>query len=1109
MTTGATPSYPKRAFGPAAEQRGVPASPSFPAIEQAVLGEWGRDGTFQASIDQREGQPEWVFYDGPPFANGLPHYGHLLTGYAKDVFPRFQTMRGKQVKRVFGWDTHGLPAELEAMRQLGIQSKDEIEAMGVDVFNDAARESVLRYTREWEDYVTRQARWVDFEHGYKTLDLTYMESVIWAFKRLYEAGLAYEGFRVLPYCWNDETPLSNHELRMDDEVYKDRTDQTVTVTFPLVGELAEAKGLTGVLALAWTTTPWTLPTNAALAVGPEIEYVVVPAGPEASPDGPEAGAARYLLAVDRVAAHAKELGYESGEAALEAATARLKGAELAGIRYDRLWDFFAGEDGFGPNAWQLLVADYVTTSDGTGIVHQAPAYGEDDKAICDAAGIPTILSVDDAGRFLPAVEPVAGQQVFEANSPLIKLLKADGRLFKQASYAHSYPHCWRCKQPLIYKAVSSWFVRVTELKDELLALNEQIEWVPENVKHGQFGKWLEGARDWSISRNRYFGSPIPVWKSDDPRYPRVDVYGSLDELERDFGVRPTDLHRPAIDELTRPNPDDPTGQSTMRRIGDVLDVWFDSGSMPFAQVHYPFENQDWFDTHSPADFIVEYIGQTRGWFYVMHVLSTALFHRPAYKRVISHGIVLGDDGQKMSKSLRNYPDVQEVFDRDGSDAMRWFLMSSPVLRGGNLSVTEEGIREGVRQFLLPLWSTYYFFTTYANTARGEGRGLEAEWRTDSQDVLDRYILAKLRVLVEEVGADLEALDSTTAAGRLRDFADVLTNWYVRRSRDRFWEGVAEDGSGREAFDTLYTVLETLSRVAAPLAPLVTESVWTGLTGGRSVHLEEWPDASAFPQDDELVAAMDAVRAITSQALALRKAEKLRVRLPLASLEVVSPAPQLLGQFEGILGDELNVKDVQLTQLSDDSAAQHGISRALAVNARAAGPRLGKRVQEAIRAAKSGDWSEQDGVVVAGGIELAEGEYEIRLETGDAAAERAIGLMPDGTILLLDTQVTPELAAEGLARDVVRLVQDARKDAGLEVSDRIALRLRLDDETAEAVRPHAEFIGAETLAISVEISGGATAQGAPSSTTIQAIEIELEKVGGAEMGAGAEQNGDDS
>src|SRR5690554_723774 len=749
----------------------VTPSPDFPAIERGILAFWKGDDTFQASIDNREGCDEWVFYDGPPFANGLPHYGHLLTGYAKDLFPRYQTMRGKQVHRRFGWDTHGLPAELEAMRQLGITRKDEIESMGVEAFNATARESVLRYTNEWQDYVTRQARWVDFENDYKTLDISFMESVIWAFKRLYDKGLAYEGFRVLPYCWNDETPLSNHELRMDDDVYKMRQDQTVMVTFPLVGEKAEALGLTGVRALAWTTTPWTLPTNAALAVGPEIEYAVIPSGPLGAGDGSAEAVSQYLLAADTVAAYAKDLGYESAADAAASVTRTLKGADLGGVKYDRLWDFYAHAEGY-ENAWQILVAEYVATGEGTGIVHQAPAYGEDDQVTCAKAGIPVVISVDDGGRFLPAVEPVAGLQVFDANKPLTQLLRADGRLLQQKSYEHSYPHCWRCRQPLIYKAVSSWFIRVPEFRDRAVEINEQINWVPENVKHGQFGKWMGNARDWSISRNRYWGSPIPVWKSDNPEYPRVDVYGSLEELERDFGTLPRnaegepDLHRPFIDDLTRPNPDDPTGQSTMRRIEDVLDVWFDSGSMPYAQVHYPFENKDWFDTHNPADFIVEYIGQTRGWFYTMHVLSTALFDRPAFKNVISHGIVLGNDGQKMSKSLRNYPDVNEVFERDGADAMRWFLMSSSVIRGGDLIVTEEGIREGVRQFLLPLWSTYYFFTLYSNAAR-EG-GYEAVWRTDSTHVLDRYLLAKTRQLIGDVTSEFEALDSPMAAAKLRD-----------------------------------------------------------------------------------------------------------------------------------------------------------------------------------------------------------------------------------------------------------------------------------------------------------------------------------------------------
>ncbi|HEY2556177.1 MAG TPA: class I tRNA ligase family protein, partial [Diaminobutyricibacter sp.] len=622
--------------------------------------------------------------------------------------------------------------------------------------------------------------------------------------------------------------------------------------------------------------------------------------------------------------------------------------------------------------------------------------------------------------------------------------------------------------------------RVTDFRDRMGELNQEINWVPDNVKDGQFGKWVGNARDWSISRNRYWGSPIPVWKSDDPAYPRVDVYGSLAEIEADFGRLPVgtdgqpDLHRPYIDELTRPNPDDPTGRSTMRRIPDVLDVWFDSGSMPFAQAHYPFENHDWFDSHNPADFIVEYIGQTRGWFYLLHVLSTALFDRPAFKNVISHGIVLGNDGQKMSKSLRNYPDVNEVFDRDGSDAMRWFLMASPVLRGGNLIVTEEGIREGVRQVLLPLWSTWYFFSLYANASGGSGsEGYEARWRTDSTDVLDRYLLAKTRDLVEEVTIDLEALDSTLAAAKLRDFADVLTNWYVRRSRDRFWTGVVDDGENSEAFDTLFTVLETFCRVAAPLLPLVTERIWQGLTGGRSVHLTDWPDAGLFPADDELVDAMDRIRAISSTVLSLRKQAGLRVRLPLARLTVVAHNAQALTPFESILRDELNVKAVNLVEVHESSAADYGITSRLTVNARAAGPRLGKDVQRVIQAARAGDWSEIDGVVTAGGIELAAGEFDLVLETAQAvdATGTALALLDGGGFVILDTETTADLEAEGLARDVIRAVQDTRRAAGLDVSDRIRLDLVFfDDADAAAISRVTEVdIAAETLALETTVS----------------------------------------
>ncbi|MDR6987065.1 isoleucyl-tRNA synthetase [Paenarthrobacter nitroguajacolicus] len=1074
--------YPKASASSSGTQ-GVSASVKFPEIEERILKYWDEDGTFQASIDQRDagkdGSNEFVFYDGPPFANGLPHYGHLLTGYAKDLVGRYQTQRGKRVERRFGWDTHGLPAELEAMKQLGMTDKTQIEAMGIDKFNDACRASVMKYANEWKAYVTRQARWVDFENDYKTLNVEYMESVLWAFKQLHEKGLTYNGYRVLPYCWKDETPLSNHELRMDDDVYKNRQDQTVTVTFPIkAGESGLSKVLEGVQALAWTTTPWTLPTNLALAVGPDISYAVLPAGPNgvkaASAEAPVTGS--FLLAADLVGSYAKDLGYDDGAAAAAAVVSTYKGIELAGVEYEPLWNDFADTEKYGTqNAWRFLVADYVTTTDGTGIVHQAPAYGEDDQKVCEDAGIPVVLSVDEGARFLPLfahgeLASIVGLQVFDANKPITQVLRADGRLVRQASYEHSYPHCWRCRNPLIYRAVSSWYVEVTKFKDRMSELNQEINWIPGNVKDGQFGKWLDNARDWSISRNRYWGSPIPVWQSDDPEYPRTDVYGSLADLEADFGRLPVnnegqvDLHRPFIDELTRSNPDDPTGKSTMRRVEDVLDVWFDSGSMPYGQVHYPFQNEEWFDTHNPADFIVEYIGQTRGWFYMLHILSTALFDRPAFRNVISHGIVLGSDGQKMSKSLRNYPDVSEVLDRDGSDAMRWFLMSSPILRGGNLIVTEQGIRDGVRQVILPLWNVYSFFTLYTNAANG-GAGYEAKLRYDGYaDTLDQYLLANTGDLVRNVTASLDSYDISGACDELRSYLDMLTNWYVRRSRQRFFD------ENVDAFDALYTALEAVCRVSASLLPLVSEEIWRGLTGGRSVHLADWPDASLFPANADLVEAMDRIQQICSTGSSLRKGANLRVRLPLQELTVVAPGADALEGFAAVVADELNLRSVRLLDAATASPEEFGIEQKLVVNARAAGPRLGKNVQRAIKGSKSGDWSVDDsGVVVSGGLELEPHEYTLETVVAEAAdgGSSAVAVLPGGGFVVLNTEVTPELELEGTARDLIRVIQETRRANDLNVSDRITVIVHADPTVGEAMTAQEKLIKTATLAVSLE------------------------------------------
>jgi isoleucyl-tRNA synthetase len=1036
----------------------VTGHPDFPELERGVLAYWAKDKTFQASIDARpageNGANEYVFYDGPPFANGLPHYGHLLTGYVKDVVPRYQTMRGHRVERRFGWDTHGLPAEVEAERQLGIKHKSEIVGMGIEAFNDACRESVLRYTHEWQEYVTRQARWVDFDNDYKTLDLDYMESVMWAFKTLWDKGLIYEGYRVLWYCTRCETPLSATETRMDD-TYRNRQDPAVTVSLRL---RSADPLLDGVNALVWTTTPWTLPSNLAAAVNPDVDYVVV----ESS--GPFAG--RYLLAAARVAAYQRELGEDPR------VLATFTGSQLVGVRYYPPFDFFVGpKNGSDPasrssrtNAFQILTADYVTTEDGTGVVHIAPAFGEEDKAVTDAAGIEVVNPVDSQGKFTNQVPPYEGYHVFDANIPIMADLKEAGLLVRRDSYEHPYPHCWRCDTPLIQRAVSSWFVAVTTFRDRMVELNKEITWVPAHIKDGQFGKWLEGARDWSISRNRFWGSPIPVWYSDDPAYPRTDVYGSLDEIERDFGVRPDDLHRPYVDELTRPNPDDPTGRSTMRRVPEVLDCWFESGSMPYAQVHYPFENRDWFDGdttdpgqqgggHYPGDFIVEYNGQTRGWFYTMHVLATAIFDRPAFKTCMAHGIVLGDDGQKMSKSRRNYPDVGQVFSRDGSDAMRWFLMSSAILRGADLVVTEAGIRESVRQAVLPLWNAWYFLALYAGASDRVGT-----WRTDSADVLDRYVLSKTAELVQDVTAAMDVYDLAGACASVRLYLEGLTNWYIRRSRQRFWDGDAD------AIDTLHTVLEVVCRVVAPLLPLTSEVIWRGLKGGRSVHLTDWPSESdGLLEDAGLVAAMDEIREIASVALSVRKSAGLRVRQPLASLTVATLDADRLRPFVSLLSDEVNVRAVELTELADHDER---VSRQLTVNARAAGPRLGKDVQKVIKASKAGDWSVgADGSVVCGGFALVEGEYALELVAAGSSSD-AVGLLRSGGFVALDTVLDDELIAAGAVADLLRLVQQARKDAGLQVSDRIDLTLDVPDELWPAVQERIETVKAETLALSV-------------------------------------------
>tara|TARA_B100001996_G_scaffold17522_1_gene14422 strand:- start:8996 stop:12139 length:3144 start_codon:yes stop_codon:yes gene_type:complete len=1014
----------------------IEPSVNFSKVEESILKKWDTEKTFDKSISNREGANEFVFYDGPPFANGLPHYGHILTGFVKDIIPRFQTMKGSKVDRVFGWDCHGLPAEMESEKELGITGRKQIQEFGVENFNNHCQESVMKYTKEWEVTVGRQARWVDFENDYKTMDLDYMESVMWAFKQLWDKGLVYEKDRVMPYSWKAETPLSNFETRLDDS-YRERKDPAVTIKFEINDSNIDFENNYKSYLLAWTTTPWTLPSNLACAVGKDIDYSLITLNNE------------NLIIASSVLENFQDVleGYKTIKT--------IKGNEILGTKYIPIFDYFKDTK----NAFKVLEADFVNTEEGTGIVHMAPGFGEDDQLVCEKNNISIVCPVDDQGKFTSEVKEYENLLVFDANEKIISDLKQRNIIVKKQNYLHNYPHCWRTDEPLIYKSVNSWYVEVSSFKDRMVELNQEISWTPDHIKDGTFGKWLAGARDWSISRNRFWGTPIPVWKSDDPKYPRVDVYGSLDEIEKDFGTRPNNLHRPHIDKLTRPNPDDPTGKSKMIRVTEVFDCWFESGSMPFAQVHYPFENKSWFESHFPADFIVEYIGQTRGWFYTMMVLSTAIFDRPPFKNCICHGIVLDTNGVKLSKKLRNYPEPEMIWDKYGADSLRWFLSSSPVLKGQNLQIDMEGkgISDAQRLIITPLWNAFYFFCLYANA-----ENISAKENYSSKNPLDIYALLKTRELIENIEKNLEEYDISSACQAVPNFIDAINNWYIRRSRPRFWKH-ADDTDSKNAYDTLYTVLLNATKVLSPLMPLISEEIYTKLTSSESVHLCDWPNTDSFPNDAKFLEQMDLVRDISSAGLGIRKTNNIRVRQPLKEITIAGDNISWLSNFENYILEEVNAKKMILDENSD-SLYRNKIK----INLRKMGPKLGKNTKKYMEAANNFNWVMNDNKTISIlDLILEEDEYILEKESNPGTETREIN---DGKIVVsLNIDIDNELKVEGIARDILRAVQNKRKDENLDISDKIKIKIFGENIVQETVSKFGEYIASNSLAENIEFS----------------------------------------
>lgn len=1009
---------------------------SFPKLEVKILKFWEEQQIFEKSVEARKDKKKFVFFDGPPFANGLPHYGHIMANALKDAVTRYWNMKGFYVPRTNGWDCHGLPVEYEIEKELGLSGKKDIEKMGVEAFNLKCRESVFRYTKDWEVLLKRIARWVDFKQSYATLDNTYMESIWWVFSQIWKKEMVYAGYKSMHICPRCETPLSNFEVSLG---YKDVTDLSVTAKFKLVDE--------DVYILAWTTTPWTLPGNVALCFGPKIEYVKV--GVKYEDEHEEV----YIVAKERVEALFKNMNYNILE--------KVNPEKMEGREYVPLFDFYKDEVAKSGTAYKVVLDSYVSTEEGTGIVHIAPMFGEEDYQVAQKYQLPLVQHVAMDGTFKKEVSNWFGKFSKGQDQNIVEELKKVGKVFNATNIRHSYPHCWRCDTPLLNYSTRSFFIKVSQLKPRLLKNNKKIHWQPEHIKEGRFGKWLDGARDWAISRNRFWGCPIPVWTCEENHMVCVS---SIEELKGLSGGKlpmrgnELDLHKPYIDDITFKC--EQCGK-TMKRVSDVLDCWFESGSMPYAQLHYPFENKQEFEDNFPANFIAEGVDQTRGWFYTLHVLASILFDKPAFKNVIVNGILLAADGEKLSKRKKNYPDPNMLFDTKGVDSTRMFLYSSTAPLAEDVRFSEKHVEEMVKKFTLPLWNSYSFFVTYANIDKWKPKkGKDF----DPKHKLDQWILSELHQLIQAVTENMDDYNLTKATRPMMDFVDNLSNWYIRRSRRRFWKS-ENDADKFEAYQTLYTVLMEFSKLMAPFMPFLADEIYKNLTGEVSVHLANWPKAKAVYIQPALNEETSVVRKIVALGHAVRDKANIKVRQPLSLVRLGLPATidvQLVLAQKDVICEELNVKNLEILQ-----DVQDVVKYVVMPNARVLGPKYGKDVQLIIQKAKAGEFKlEEGGKVRIGEFMLEPEEVQIGFQ-GQAGFDVASA---DGISVVLDTTVTGELKHEGYAREVVRFVQDLRRDADYKVDDRIYVLIAAEGEVAGAVTKFADYICRETLAVELRQKG---------------------------------------